>query len=100
MRLWFEVTSRVADPAAANGSPLVYQWKFTDAEPWHIVIDNGSTRAEPGLASDPAVTIESSWADWLASTKPGANPLKLMLTRRIRPHGSLRELARMRKVFN
>jgi hypothetical protein len=45
------------------------------------------------------VTIEASWADWLATTKPDANPLKLILSRRIRPHGSLRELVRLRKVF-
>ncbi len=100
MRLWFDVTARSADPSAAGGTtPLVYQWTFTDAEPWHLVIDNGSTRAEPGLAIDPAVTIEASWADWLASTKPDAKPLKLLLGRKIRPHGSLRELARMRRVF-
>jgi putative sterol carrier protein len=99
MRLWFDVTARAANPKAANGSPLVYQWKFSDAEPWHIVIDNGSTRAEPGLAPSPAVTIEASWADWLATTKPDSNPLKLMLSRKVRPRGSIRELARMRKVF-
>ncbi|HEY5054083.1 MAG TPA: ribonucleotide-diphosphate reductase subunit beta, partial [Solirubrobacterales bacterium] len=45
-RLYFDVISRVANPKAANGSPLVYQWRFSDAEPWHLVIDNGSTRAE------------------------------------------------------
>ncbi|MDX6603908.1 MAG: ribonucleoside-diphosphate reductase beta chain [Solirubrobacterales bacterium] len=99
MRLYFDLVSRVANPAAANGSPLVYQWKFTDAEPWHLILDNGSTRAEPGLAPSPTVTIESTWADWVASGKPGANPLKFIATRRLRPHGSLREIARMRKVF-
>jgi Ribonucleotide reductase, small chain/SCP-2 sterol transfer family len=99
MRLYFGMTARVADPAAATDGPLVYQWKFSDAPPWHLVIDNGSTRAEPGLAADPAVTIEATWADWLASTKPDAKPLKLLLSRKIRPRGSLRELARMRKVF-
>jgi hypothetical protein len=99
MGLYFDMTARVADPSAATDGPLVYQWKFSDAEPWHLIIDNGSTRAEPGLAADPAVTIEASWADWLASTKPDAKPLKLLLSRKIRPHGSLRELARLRKVF-
>ena len=49
-RLYFDLISRVADPAAANGSPLVYQWRFSDADPWHLVLDNGSTRAEPGEA--------------------------------------------------
>ena len=99
MRMWFNVTARAADPSAANGKPLVYQWRFTDAEPWHIVIDNGSTRVEQGVAPDPAVTIEASWADWLAMTKPDANPLKLIATRKVRPRGSVRELARLRKVF-
>ena len=45
------------------------------------------------------MTIEASWADWLATTKPDANPLKLVLSRKVRPRGSIRELARMRKVF-
>jgi hypothetical protein len=98
-RLYFDVISRVADPKAANGSPLVYQWRFSDAEPWHLVIDNGSTRAEPGEAPNPSLVIESSWADWVASGKPDANQLKMVLQRRIRPRGSIRELARLRKVF-
>jgi hypothetical protein len=98
-RLYFDVISRVANPKAANGSPLVYQWRFNDADPWHLVIDNGSTRAEAGEAANPNLVIESSWADWVASGKPDANQLKMLLQRRIRPRGSLRELARMRKVF-
>jgi hypothetical protein len=99
MRLYFDVISRVANPKAANGSPLVYQWRFSDADPWHLTIDNGSTRAEPGEAPSPNLVIESSWADWVASGKPDANQLKMLLRRRIRPRGSIRELARMRKVF-
>ncbi len=98
-RLYFEVISRVADPTAANGSPLVYQWRFSDADPWHLRIDNGSTRAEPGEAPNPDLVIESSWADWVASGKPDANRVKMVMQRRIRPRGSVRELARMRKVF-
>jgi ribonucleotide reductase small subunit/SCP-2 sterol transfer family protein len=99
-RLYFDLITRVADPAEANGSALVYQWRFTDADPWHLVIDNGSTRAEPGEAPDPTVTIETSWGDWIASGKPEANQLKMLLQRRIRPRGPIRELARMRRVFN
>ena len=97
--LYFDVISRVANTKAANGTPLVYQWRFSDADPWHLTIDNGSTRAEPGEAPSPDVVFESSWADWVASGKPDANQLKMMLQRRIRPRGSIRELARVRKVF-
>ncbi|HWM56075.1 MAG TPA: ribonucleotide-diphosphate reductase subunit beta [Solirubrobacterales bacterium] len=98
-RLYFDVIERVADPRGANGSPLVYQWRFTDADPWHLVIDNGSTRAEPGEAPNPNLVLESSWRDWVLSGKPDSSPLKMVLQRRIRPSGSIRELARMRKVF-
>jgi hypothetical protein len=98
-RLYFDVISRVANPKAANGSPLVYQWRFSDANPWHLTIDNGSTRAEPGEVPNPDLVIESTWGDWIASGKPDANQLKMVLQRRIRPKGSIREIARMRKVF-
>jgi putative sterol carrier protein len=98
-RLYFDVVKRVANPKAANGSPLVYQYRFTDADPWHLVIDNGSTRAEPGEAPNPTLVLEASWADFVATGKPEANPLKMILTRRLRPRGSIREIARMRKVF-
>ncbi|HEY8082927.1 MAG TPA: ribonucleotide-diphosphate reductase subunit beta [Solirubrobacterales bacterium] len=99
-RLYFDVVKRVVNPKAANGSRLVYQWRFTDADPWHLVIDNGSTRAEPGEAPNPNLVLEASWADFIATGKPDSNPVKMVLTRRLRPRGSLRELARMRKVFN
>ena len=98
-RMFFEITARSANPKAANGSPLVYQWRFADADPWHLVIDNGSTRAEPGEAPSPNVTFETTWADWVNATKPGQSPMKAMVRRKIRPRGKVRELARMRKVF-
>ncbi|MFI5027434.1 MAG: ribonucleotide-diphosphate reductase subunit beta [Solirubrobacterales bacterium] len=98
-RIFFDIVARSADPAAANGSPLVYQWRFSDAEPWHLVLEHGSTRAEPGEAPNPTVTFETSWADWVLSTRPGANPVMSILRGRIRPRGKVRELMRMRKVF-
>jgi Ribonucleotide reductase, small chain/SCP-2 sterol transfer family len=99
-KLHFDIIKRVADPAATNGSPFVLQWRFTDADPWHLVLDNGSTRAEPGEAPSPNVTIEASWGDWIASGKPDANQMKMILQRRIRPRGKVRDIARLRKVFN
>jgi hypothetical protein len=43
--------------------------------------------------------MESSWADFVAMGKPEANPLKMIVQRRIRPRGKVREIARLRKVF-
>ena len=33
---------------AVDGGPLTIQWRFADADPWHLRIDNGSTAAAPG----------------------------------------------------
>jgi ribonucleotide reductase beta subunit family protein with ferritin-like domain len=98
-RLYFDIIARSADAKAANGSRLVYQWRFSDADPWHLVLDNGSTRAEPGEDPSPNLVLETSWQDWIDSAKPDGSPVKMMLQRRIRPRGGLRELARLRKVF-
>jgi hypothetical protein len=98
-RLFFEIIARSADTGVANGTPLTYQWRFSDAEPWHIVVANGSTRAEAGEAPSADVTLETSWAEWVLATRPGTSPLKSMLRRKIRPRGNLREVMRMRKVF-
>jgi hypothetical protein len=56
-----------------DGSRLVYPWRFSDADPWHLAIDNGSTHAEPGEAPNPNLVLEASWADFVATGKPDAN---------------------------
>ena len=56
--LYFDVVSRVARTDAVNGEPLTIQWRFDDADPWHLRINNGSTATSPGVAADPDLTIE------------------------------------------
>ena len=62
-------------------------------------IDNGSTAAHPGLAPEADMTVEASWQDWIEMSTKGADARRLLLRRRIRPHGSLRGLLRSAKVF-
>jgi hypothetical protein len=97
--IFFALIARSADTSALNGHSLTYQWRFSDADPWHLVIENGESLARPGEAPAPDVTIESSWTDWVRSAMGHEDARRLMLRRRIRPHGKLRELLRMRKVF-
>ena len=98
-RLLFEVIARTARTDAVDGRPVTIQWRFTDADPWHMRIDNGTSSAEPGEAPHPDVTLETSWQDWIAVTTQGADPRRAMLRRRIRPHGSPRQLLRLARVF-
>jgi 1,2-phenylacetyl-CoA epoxidase catalytic subunit len=98
-RIFFDLISRVAQTDAINGEPMTIQWRFSDADPWHLRIDNGSTAAEPGEVPSPDLTLETSWHDWIRASVQGEDPRRLMLRRRIRPRGSLRQLYRMQKVF-
>ncbi len=97
--LHFDLIARGANTEAVNGRPLTIQWRFADADPWYVRIDNGSTAAAPGLAPDADLTIESTWQDWIEVTTKGADARKLVLRRRLRPRGSIRSLLRAQKVF-
>jgi putative sterol carrier protein len=97
--LLFDVLSRSVNPAAVNGKPVTIQWRFTDAAPWYIRIDNGTTSAAQGEARDPDLTLETSWRDWLEVSTYGGDPRRAMLSRKLRPHGSPLLLLRMPKIF-
>ncbi len=98
--LYFDSVSRAVDPGVVNGrGPFTVQWRFEDADPWHLVVDNGSTRAEAGEASQPDVTLESSWRDFIEVSKGAVAPPKLMLQRRLRLRGGPRDLLRFAKLF-
>jgi 1,2-phenylacetyl-CoA epoxidase catalytic subunit len=97
--LLFDVIARSAHSDAVNGRPVTIQWRFDDAPPWHIRIDNGSSKAVQGEAPDPSLTLEASWRDFLEVSTYGGDPRRAMLHRRIRPHGSLRTLWRMQRIF-
>jgi len=98
-RLYFDVVANSADTSAMNGQPLTIQWDFTDAEPWHVVVANGSTRVEPGRAADADLTWKASWGDWIAISKGALDPRRAMLGRRLRFRGSPLKLRTFMRVF-
>jgi 1,2-phenylacetyl-CoA epoxidase catalytic subunit len=97
--LLFDLLARSVDAGASNGEGFTAQWSFTDAEPWHIVVDNGSTRAERGIAAGADVTLESGWYDFVAIAKGTLAPPKALLQRRLRLRGGPRKLLRFRRLF-
>ena len=97
--LFFDVVARSADTQAVNGEPFTIQWRFADAEPWHVIVANGSTRAEPGEAARPDVTWETTWADWIGVSKGMLDPRRALLTRRLRFRGSPLKLRQFMQLF-
>jgi hypothetical protein len=75
------------------------QWDFPDAEPWHLVVANGSTRVEAGRVERPTVTIRCRYEDWADVVGGREDPLHLAARGRIRPRGDFRWLWRVRKMF-
>jgi len=86
----------MAEHAAAPG---ILQWDFADAEPWHIVVDNGSTRAVRGPHSAPTARFEVRFEDWVDVVADRADPRKLMLRGKLRPRGDYRWLFKSRRMF-
>ena len=99
MAMLFDQMRRAVDHRRAPDRPVVLQWDFKDADPWHLRVDNGSTRAEPGLTADADLTLRCSYRDWVDVVGRRSHPMRLMATGRLRPKGSLRTLLLMRRLF-
>ena len=96
MALLFDTIRRGVDPASP---PLVMQWEFEDAEPWHIRVANGATAAGVGRAEHVDVELRCRYEDWVDVVAGRLTPRRALATRRLRPHGSLRALWAARSVF-
>src|SRR3954462_13377954 len=94
----FDVIALSAHTDAVD-RPVTIQWRFEDAEPWQVRIDNGSTSAAPGIAEDADLTLRTTWADWVDISIRGQDARRAILRRKLKPSGSLRALARMPKIF-
>jgi ribonucleotide reductase beta subunit family protein with ferritin-like domain len=95
--LLFDGLRRQVDASVAPGAKIA--WEFSDAEPWHLSLDNGSTSAAPGSVADPDLVFRCRFEDWLDIAAGRTDPWRSLLTGKIRPRGKLRMLARARKLF-
>jgi ribonucleotide reductase beta subunit family protein with ferritin-like domain len=93
----FDGLRRQIDTSVAPGTTI--QWNFTDAEPWHLRIDNGATAASPGRVEAPDLTFRCSFDTWLDLAAGRIDPWRAVATGRMRPTGKLRLLLRAPKLF-
>ena len=99
VELLFDVIKRSIDTDAVQNGGTSIQWDFKDAEPWHIVIDNGATRAEKGRVEHADLVLRCGFEDWVDVVAQRQDPRLAIATGKIRPRGSLRNIWRMRKLF-
>jgi len=98
VEILFDTLRRGADGNAAPAGTTI-QWDFPDADPWFLRLDNGATSIQQGRAPKPDLTLHVGFDDWVDVMAGREDPRKLMLTRRMRPKGSVRTLMRMGKIF-
>jgi hypothetical protein len=99
MEALFKMSRGGMDEAQAPEGEGIIQWDFPDADPWHMVIDNGSSRVERGRVESPTVTLRCRYEDWTDLVAGRTDGLRLAARGRIRPSGDLRWLWRARRMF-
>jgi hypothetical protein len=95
---WMDGMARGADGSAVPPGTTI-EWDFTDAEPWHLTLANGSTTARQGRAASPDLSLRASLQDVVDVSAGRADARLLLLRRRLRPRGDLRLLVRLPKVL-
>jgi len=97
--LVMDTVRRTVNPDHPLPSGTTLAWDFKDMGPWHLVLDNGSTRMEQGPAPHADLTFRVGYEDWIDMLAGRVQPPRLMLTGRLRPKGSLRTLVALSQVF-
>jgi hypothetical protein len=95
----FDAVVRSSNAKAAGPGTFTTEWDFSDADPWHIVVENGVARAVHGSAPNPDLTLRTDWPEWISISMDRKNPMRSITSRRLKPWGSPRALNTFRKVF-
>jgi hypothetical protein len=96
---YFDSIRRGLSQAYDGTEPLTLQWDFRDAEPWHLQIDNGSSRVGRGRLESPDITFRCRFEDWVDISMGRADPRRMAATGRVIPRGKLRTLWRARSML-
>jgi hypothetical protein len=99
--LLFDTITRQVNPRHGLKGPVTFQWEFTDPDvpTWHLLVNNGSSKAEPGGAASPDLRLRLSWQDWADIVGQRLNPLHAVATGRLRPRGNPLALRKLMRVF-
>lgn len=98
IEIMFDTLRRGANSDAVRPGTTI-EWDFADAAPWHLVLDNGGSRAVPGHAPHADVRLRCRFADWADVMAGREDPRRLLARRRLRLKGRPRAMLALRHVF-
>ncbi len=99
--LLFDTVRRQVNPDHGLARATTFQWEFTDPDvpTWHLVVNNGSSTVQQGEARRADLRLRLSYQDWADIVGQRLDPLRAVLTGRLRPLGNPLALMRLGKVF-
>lgn len=98
IEIMFDTLRRGANSDAVRPGTTI-EWDFADAAPWHLVLDDGGSRAVPGHAPHADVRLRCRFADWADVMAGREDPRRLLARRRLRLKGRPRAMLALRHVF-
>lgn len=98
IEIMFDTLRRGANSDAVRPGTTI-EWDFADAAPWHLILDNGGSRAVPGHAPHADVRLRCRFADWADVMAGREDPRRLLARRRLRLKGRPRAMLALRHVF-
>jgi ribonucleotide reductase beta subunit family protein with ferritin-like domain len=96
--LLFDGLSRQLDTSLVPSGTSI-QWDFSDSEPWVMRVQDGHASVAQERVGHPDLVFRCRIQDWLDVTAGRTDPLRAVLTGKIRPGGRLRMLLRTPKLF-
>jgi putative sterol carrier protein len=99
--LMFDTINRQVNPNHGLKKPTTFQWEFTDPDvpTWHLTVNNGSSEAAQGPASNPDLRLRLAYQDWVDIVGERLDPVRAVATGKLRPRGNPVAFARLAKVF-
>jgi SCP-2 sterol transfer family len=99
--LMFDTIRRQVNPNHGLSKPTTFQWEFTDPDipTWHLTVNNGSSEALEGAVAKPDLRLRLAYQDWVDIVGERLDPVRAVMTGKLRPRGNPLALARLAKVF-
>jgi putative sterol carrier protein len=99
--LLFDTIARQANPNHGLSRPAIFQWEFTDSDvpPWYLTVNNGSSKVAQGEAPNPDLRLRLTYQDWVDIVGERLDPVRAVVTRRLRPRGNPLAFRKLAKVF-
>jgi hypothetical protein len=99
--LIFDTIARQVNPNHGLDGPTTFQWEFNDPDvpAWHLTVNNGSSQVAQGQAAGTDLRLRLSYQDWVDIVGERLDPVRAVLTRRLRPRGNPLAFRRLAKIF-